>query len=52
MSGASLLAAHTGFVLGVEPDMLPALLCGKLCGALAAVILSVKFYGENSPSGS
>ncbi len=52
VSGTSLLAAHTGFVLGVEPDMLPALLCGKLCGALAAVILSVKFYGENSPSGS
>lgn len=41
VSGASLLAAHTGFTLATEPELLPALVCGKLGGALAAVILAV-----------
>lgn len=41
VSGASLLAAHMGFVISTEPDMLGALLCGKLSGALAAAGLAV-----------
>lgn len=41
VSGASLLAAHTGFTLTSQPDLLPALICGKLGGALAAVVLAV-----------
>ena len=36
VSGASLLAAHMGFVVSTEPEMLGALLGGKLSGALAA----------------
>ena len=41
VSGASLLAAHMGFTLAAEPALLPALVCGKLSGALAAVVLAV-----------
>lgn len=41
VSGASLLAAHMGFVISTEPDMLGALLGGKLSGALAAAGLAV-----------
>lgn len=41
VSGASLLAAHMGFVISTEPDMLGALLGGKLSGALAAAGLGV-----------
>ncbi len=41
VSGTSLLAAQMAFTLSTEPDMLPALICGKLCGAFAAVILTL-----------
>lgn len=41
VSGASLLAAHMGFVVSTEPDMLGALLGGKLSGALAAAGLAI-----------
>lgn len=41
VSGASLLAAHMGFVVSTEPEMLGALLGGKLSGALAAAALAV-----------
>lgn len=41
VSSASLLAAHMGFVISVEPEMLGALLAGKLSGAAAALALSL-----------
>lgn len=41
VSGASLFAAHMGFTLSTEPEMLAALLGGKLCGAFAGVALAV-----------
>ncbi len=41
VSGASLLAAHMGFAMSTEPDMVGALLGGKLSGALAAASLAV-----------
>lgn len=41
VNGASLLAAHMGFTVSTEPSMLPALVCGKLSGALASVILTL-----------
>lgn len=40
VSGASLLAAHMGFTLSTEPEMLGALFAGKVCGAVAAVALT------------
>ena len=40
VSGASLFAAHMGFTLGTEPEMLAVLIGGKMCGALAAVALA------------
>ena len=43
VSGASLLAAHLGFTLTMEPKMLPALMAGKVCGAFAAVVLALWF---------
>ena len=41
VSGASLLAAHMGFVIGTEPDMLAPLAAGKLSGAAAAAALAL-----------
>lgn len=41
VSGASLLAAHMGFVIGTEPDMLTPLAAGKLSGAVAAAALAL-----------
>lgn len=41
VSGASLLAAHMGFVLSVEPEMLAPLAAGKLGGAFAAAVLAL-----------
>lgn len=41
VNGASLLAAHMGFTLSTEPEMLPALMGGKLCGAAVSVVLAV-----------
>jgi len=40
VSAASMFAAHMGFTVSTAPEMLGALLGGKLCGALAAVILA------------
>ena len=42
----SLLSAHMGFVLGTEPGMLSALMGGKICAAVAAVIASLVFGGS------
>lgn len=41
VSGASLLAAHLGFVVGTEPEMLAPLIAGKLSGAFAAAALAL-----------
>ncbi len=41
VSGASLLAAHMGFTVATEPGMLAALTAGKVCGAFAAVLLTM-----------
>ena len=41
VSGTSLLAAHMGFVLSVEPEMLAPLAVGKLSGAFAAAALAL-----------
>ena len=47
VSGTSLLAAHMGFVISTEPTMLSALFLGKLFGAIAAVILAMRFSPRN-----
>ena len=53
VSGASLLAAHMGFVLSVEPEMLLPLAAGKLSGALAAAVLALLLErGEKTDPGS
>lgn len=41
VSGTSLLAAHMGFVVSTEPELLAALVGGKLSGALAAAALAL-----------
>ena len=41
VSGTSLLAAHLGFVVSTEPELLGALLAAKLSGALAAASLAI-----------
>ncbi len=46
VSGASLLAAHMGFTVSVEPEMLPALMGGKLCGAAVSVVLALCAFGN------
>ena len=41
VSGTSLLAAHMGFAVSTEPELLPALIAAKLSGALAAAALAL-----------
>ena len=41
VSGTSLLAAHLGFVVSTEPEMLSALMAAKLSGALVAAALAI-----------
>ncbi|MCH5287455.1 MAG: ethanolamine utilization protein EutH [Christensenellaceae bacterium] len=41
VSGTSLLAAHLGFVISTEPELLGALMAAKLSGALAAAALAI-----------
>ena len=41
VSGTSLLAAHLGFVVSTEPEMLGALMAAKLSGALVAAALAI-----------
>ena len=41
VSGTSMLAAHMGFVLSTEPQLLGAMIAGKLTGAVAAVLLAL-----------
>jgi len=51
VSGASLLAAHMGFVISTEPDMLGALLGGKISGALSAALLAAWVGGKETKTG-
>lgn len=46
VSGASLLAAHIGFTISTEPEMLGALLAAKLSGAAAALVLALCLLGK------
>ncbi len=46
VSGASLLAAHIGFTISTEPEMLGALLAAKLSGAAAALALALCLWGK------
>jgi len=41
VSGTSLLAAHMGFVVGTEPELLVPVMAGKFSGALAAAVLAL-----------
>lgn len=47
VSGTSLLAAHMGFAVSTEPEMLPALIAAKLSGALAAAALALAVPPEH-----
>lgn len=44
VSAASMFAAHIGFTLNEQPDLLGALITAKLAGGFAAVALSVIFF--------
>lgn len=44
VSAASLLAAHVGFTISVEPELLGALIGGKLSGGIAAFALVIFLY--------
>lgn len=48
VSAASLLAAHMGFTVSTEPEMLGALLGGKLAGAGAALVLALCLSGKKA----
>ncbi len=50
VSGTSLLAAHLGFTLSTEPEMLPALMGAKFCGAVTAAVLAMIFYKKSDNS--
>lgn len=46
VSGASLMAAHMGFVLSTEPELLGAVAAGKLSGAVSAAALALFLTGR------
>lgn len=46
VSAASMLAAHMGFTISVEPEMLGALIGAKVSGAVAAVLLAMFVCGR------
>ena len=46
VSGASLMAAHMGFVLCTEPELLGAVAAGKLSGAVSAAALALFLTGR------
>lgn len=46
VSAASMLAAHMGFTISVEPEMLGALIGAKVSGAVAAVLLALFVSGR------
>lgn len=50
VSGTSVLAAHMAFVVSTEPDMLPAVVAAKLCGAVVAVVLALCLGGSEKKS--
>ena len=50
VSGASLLAAHIGFTVSTEPELLGALIAGKLSGGAAAFLLSLAIPTERRTS--
>ena len=50
VSGASLLAAHMGFIVSTEPAMLVPMMVGKLSGALAAAALALWVWRGNIAS--
>ncbi len=50
VSGTSLLAAQMAFTVSAEPEMMPALICGKSCGAFAAVALALCFREKTDTS--
>jgi len=47
VSGASALAAHFGFTLAMEPELVPALLVGKFAGMLGSIILALIVTGKD-----
>lgn len=47
---ASAFAAHLGFALSTEPDMVTALLAAKLLGGLAGIILALLFTKKKEPT--
>ncbi|MBQ7486485.1 MAG: ethanolamine utilization protein EutH [Clostridia bacterium] len=50
VSGASALAAHFGFTLAMEPELVPALLIGKFSGMLGSIILALLVTGRRQAS--
>lgn len=51
VSAASMFAAHIGFTLNEQPDLLGALITAKLAGGFAAAILSVIFFKNKTREG-
>ncbi|MBQ8093488.1 MAG: ethanolamine utilization protein EutH [Clostridia bacterium] len=46
VAGASMLGAHFGFTLAVEPSMVPAMFTGKFAGMVCAVLLALLMTGR------
>ena len=44
VSGAFLLAAHLAFTMSFEPQMLPAVMAGKIVGGVLSIILAIFVY--------
>lgn len=46
VSAASMFAAHIGFTIGQQPDLLSALIAAKMTGGCVAIVLAMLFFGE------
>lgn len=49
VSAASMFAAHIGFTMNVQPDLLGALIGAKMTGGLVAVLLAVFLFKNKMP---
>lgn len=49
VSAASMFAAHIGFTMNVQPDLLGALIAAKLTGGFTAALLAVFLFKNKMP---
>ncbi len=52
VSATSMLAAHMGFAVSTQPELLGAMLCAKICGSLSAFALAAVIQMQKPAAGA